>query len=453
MPFVPHTESDLNAMLEAINIKQLSDLYSEVPSDMPPADMSPCGPGLSEMAVTRLLQEREPDNKNLLCFIGAGAYEHHVPAAIWQTVTRGEFYTAYTPYQAEASQGSLEVIYRYQTMMTALMQMEVSNASLYDGATAVAEAALMAIRIHRGKKTKILYPANMHPAYKKVLHTILSRQKIPLQAIAFDEDGCMDQVELAKHLDQAAALVVSQPNMFGVIDEIDVLTNLAHQQGALVIAQVNPLAMATLKPPGCWGAHGADIACGEGQPFGVPLMSGGPYFGFMTTRRRFIRQLPGRIVAKTEDTQGRTGFTLTLQAREQHIRRGKATSNICTNQGLLVTAATMYLSLLGGKQLQALAQFCHQNTQLCIEKLTQLEALEQVFATPYFHECVLRLSSHRVSDWFEFARRKNLQPGFDLTSDFPELGQCFLVCVTETKTDEDIEYYYQQLKTFLETSP
>ena len=243
-------------------------------------------------------------------------------------------------------------------MMTRLLSMEVSNASLYDGGSALAEAALMAVRIKRSKVTRILYPDNLHPSYKKVLNSILPQQGITLQNVNITDDGTIDIKDLSEKLKDTAALIVSQPNFFGVLEDVDTITQLAHRHNVLVIGQVNPIACALITPPGEWGEEGADIACGEGQPLGVPLASGGPYFGFMATRKTFIRQMPGRIVGKTIDEHNRTGYTLTLQAREQHIRRAKATSNICTNQGLMVVAASVYMQLMGGKGMQQCASTC-----------------------------------------------------------------------------------------------
>jgi glycine dehydrogenase subunit 1 len=330
-----------------------------------------------------------------LNFAGAGAYEHHIPAAVWTIVSRGEFYSAYTPYQAEASQGTLQLIYEYQTMMTRLTGMDVSNASLYDGATALAEAVLMAERCMGRKGTRrVLVPKSVHPAYRTTLHTIVALQDIDV--VEFDvaregaEAGGVDPAWLAKQdFGSFTALVIPQPNFFGVLEHVDALTDWAHEKGALVIGVVNPVSLAVLKPPGEWGKTGADIVCGDGQPLGVPLSSGGPYFGILACKEEFVRQMPGRIVGRTVDLDGREGFTLTLQAREQHIRRAKATSNICTNQGLLVTAATITMAMLGPEGVRRVATNSMANTRTLREKLTAIPGVRALFARAGFHEVAL----------------------------------------------------------------
>lgn len=364
---------------------------------------------------------------------------------MWDIVTRGEFYTAYTPYQPEASQGTLEVIYEYQSMMTELMAMEVSNASLYDGASAMVEAVLMALRIKQDKKnktSKILVPKNLHPHYRDVLKSILKYHPIELVAWEYDATtGHVNSDQLRKiSEDEFSAVIVAQPNFFGCVEEVDSITNLCHEKNALVIAVVNPLAMAFLKPPGKWGEKGADIVCGEGQPLGVPMAGGGPYFGFLCCRKNDIRQLPGRIVGRTQDASGRNGFVLTLQAREQHIRRAKATSNICTNQGLLVTAATIYMRMLGGRGLHRVAKACHEKTNILKKLLSEIEGVSIEFESPTFHEFVIRL--HRpTADVIETLKDHQLQAGFVLNGFYPELENSLLICVTETKTQKDLEKY------------
>ncbi|MEM6405640.1 MAG: aminomethyl-transferring glycine dehydrogenase subunit GcvPA [Pseudomonadota bacterium] len=447
MPFIPHTAEDVRQMLSTIGVNTIDELFDEIPDSLSTADWSDLPDGLSEMAVTRLLQERAQQDGQPLCFIGAGAYDHHIPAAVWQITTRGEFYSAYTPYQAEASQGTLQLLYEYQSMMTALLAMDAANASLYDGASALAEAILMAVRANRKTKSKrILLPRTLHPAYRQVARTIVSNQQIELVEVPFDlATGRTDQTALAAFADQDfAALVIPQPNFFGVLEETDALTDWAHANQMLAIGVVNPLAMALLKPPGEWGTKGADIAVGEGQPLGVPLSSGGPYFGFMSTRKGLVRQMPGRIVGKTVDLAGNTGYSLTLQAREQHIRRSKATSNICTNQGLLVTAATIHMALLGGTGLSQVAASCHTHCQQLVDALTGLDGVDTLFPTPVFHEYVLRLPT-APGPMLEALAQQDILGGFDLSADYPELGHALLVCATEKHTADDINQYRQAL--------
>lgn len=449
MPFIPHTDEDVASMLEAIGAPTIDALFDEIPSHLRISELSEMPSALSSMTLFRLMQERSELDKVCLNFIGAGAYEHHIPAAVWDIASRGEFMTAYTPYQAEASQGTLQLLYEYQSMMADLMAMDVSNASLYDGATALAEAILMAIRIRgisaQGGKVNILLPKTVHPHYRQVVKTLVE----PLDVHLMEVDYCQESGKMLLENNMTfAALVIPQPNFLGVLEEVHALTDWAHEQGALVIGVVNPIAMGLLAPPGEWGKTGSDIACGEGQPLGVPMASGGPYFGFFCCKKEFIRQMPGRLIGRTRDTQGKMGFTLVLQAREQHIRRAKAKSNICTNQGLLVTAATIYMSLIGPQGLYNIAVKCHQNAVALKELLLPLEkknGIKVLFGHTYFHELVLRLPVSVRTVMAVFGR-VGIQPGFDLREAYPELGDCLLVCVTETKNKEDLEAFVSSLK-------
>lgn len=448
MPFIPHTEDDIREMLEVIGVDGIDDLFDEIPSELRCEALEKIPEGLSEMAVNRLMQARAREDGQPLCFIGAGAYDHHIPAAVWQLATRGEFYTAYTPYQAEASQGTLQLLYEFQSMMTALTGMDVSNTSLYDGASALAEAVLMAVRSNRKSRSKrVLVPRSLHPLYRKVTRAIVRNQKIELIEVPFDEkSGQTDLSALEQHAgEDYAALVIPQPNFFGVLEPVDQLTDWAHANNTLVIGVVNPIGLAVLNPPGLWGQDGADICCGEGQPLGSPLSSGGPYFGFLCSTQKLVRQMPGRIIGRTLDLDGKTGYTLTLQAREQHIRRSKATSNICTNQGLVVTAATIHMALLGAEGLERVAAACIANTQKLTEALTSLYGVETLFKGACFHEKVLRLPI-KTADALRLLAAHNLLGGYDLAQDYPELGNALLVCATELRTEEDIENYRSKLE-------
>jgi len=453
MPFIPHTEEDVRRMLEVIGVDQIDDLFDEIPADLRSQAMQYVPEGMSEMEVVALMHARAREDGQPLCFIGAGAYDHHIPAAVWEIATRGEFYSAYTPYQAEASQGTLQLLYEFQSMMTALMAMEVSNASLYDGASGLAEAVLMAVRANRKSKSRrILVPRTLHPAYRKTVKAIVSNQKIELVELPYD--AATGRTDLAALQDYAgedfAALVVPQPNFFGVLENSDAMTDFAHANGMLAVAVVNPLAMAVLKPPGEWGESGADIACGEGQPLGAPLSSGGPYFGFMCAKQAFVRQMPGRIIGKTVDLEGKVGYALTLQAREQHIRRSKATSNICTNQGLLVTAATIHMALLGGEGLARVAASCHANTTQLMESLLAIDGIEPAFTGPAFHEGVVRLAAP-AADILRSLAAHNVLGGYDLADDYPELGEAVLVCATELRTAAEMEEYASKLARIMAT--
>ncbi len=454
MPFIPHTREDLREMLDAIGIEHVEDLFSEIPAELRSQALTGVPSALSEMEMARLLSERAALDGEPLCFAGAGAYDHHIPAAVWQIVSRGEFYTAYTPYQAEASQGTLQVMYEYQSMMASLTALDVSNASLYDGASALAEAVLMAVRLyamrrHGTKGGRILMPRTVHPTYRRVVESIVGAQGITLEALDYDRvQGHIDPATLPTAPGEFVALVVPQPNFFGVLEDVHALTDWAHRHGGRVIALVNPIALALLTPPGAWGTEGADIACGEGQPLGIPLSSGGPYFGFMTCKRDLVRQLPGRIVGRTVDLQGESGFTLTLQAREQHIRRSKATSNICTNQGLMMTAATIHLSLLGSAGLEWVANTCHAQTKTLVERLTALPGVERLFKGNFFHEAALRLPLS-VADTVRRLAAEQVVAGYPLVRDYPELGEGLLVCATERRTLADIDTYVKHLQSLL----
>ncbi|MBL8248648.1 MAG: aminomethyl-transferring glycine dehydrogenase subunit GcvPA [Candidatus Competibacter sp.] len=447
MPFIPHTPDDVQAMLAAIGAPNLDALFDEIPPALRVGELPALPPALNEWQVTRLMAARAAQDPHLSCFLGAGAYEHHIPAAVWEIVGRGEFYSAYTPYQPEASQGTLQVLYEYQSMMAGLTALAVSNASLYDGGSALAEALLMAVRANRKSRSRrILIPRALHPLYRRTAHAIVHNQDIELVELPYDPGGGHTPEEaLAPYAGQDfAALVIPQPNFFGVLEEVDALTDWAHRQNALVIAVVNPTALAVLKPPGAWGATGADIACGDGQPLGSPLSSGGPYFGFLCCRQELVRQLPGRLVGRTVDLDGKPGFTLTLQAREQHIRRSKATSNICTNQGLMVTAATLYLSLLGPHGLEQVAAACHANTGALLERLTQVPGVSRAFNRPVFHEAVLRLP-RPAGEVLNRLLAQNILGGLDLSREYPELGNALLVCATETKDEGDLQRYAEAL--------
>ena len=450
MPFIPHTEEDTKEMLATIGVPAIDSLFDEIPKELLIKNLDGIPVALSEMEISRLMRGRAAEDSGPSCFIGAGAYEHHIPAVVWDIATRGEYYSAYTPYQAEASQGTLQTIYEYQSMIVSLTGLDASNASLYDGASALAEAALMAVRANRGPKSRrILLAAGVNGTYRKVAAAIAGSQGLKFDRLPLDSrTGTTDLTALESDAESAVAVVIQQPSFFGTLEDIDALTDLAHSRGALVIAVVNPTSLAILKSPGHWGQEGADIACGEGQPLGIPLSSGGPYFGFMACRQALIRQMPGRIVGRTTDLDGNPGFTLTLQAREQHIRRSKATSNICTNQGLMVTAATIYLSLLGQEGLARVALSSCARTGELVSMLSAIEGVERLFEGSHFHECALRLD-RPVGPVLDTLAARGILGGFDLSGTNPELGNALLVCATETKTSSDLEAYRDALRSIL----
>ena len=445
MPFIPHTEEDIQSMLASIGADAIDNLFDEIPPALKSGSLKRVPPGLSEMEISRLMLERAEVDGRYLNFIGAGAYEHHIPAAVWQITTRGEFYSSYTPYQAEASQGTLQLLYEYQTVMASLTGMDVSNASMYDGASALAEAALMAVRSHKSSR-HILMPTSIHPVYRSVVRAIVRNQGIDVVEIPYCRESGQILPETLDEFckEEFAALVIPQPNFFGILEQVDALTDWAHSRNGLAIGVVNPMAMAMLTPPGEWGSKGADIAVGEGQPLGIPLSSGGPYFGFMACKQALVRQMPGRIIGRTTDQNGEPGFVLTLQAREQHIRRSKATSNICTNQGLMVTAATIYMALTGPEGLRRIAAQSHANTLALLEKLETLKGVKRIFSGSLFHETIVSLPVP-AAGVLRMLEDRGILGGLNLEEYYPELGSAILLCATETKTSADLDKYAEHL--------
>jgi glycine dehydrogenase subunit 1 len=447
MPFIPHTPEDIAAMLATAGVGAIEDLFDEIPKNLRNVDLQRVPSALTEMDLSRLMSERAAQNSKLVCFAGAGAYEHFIPAAIWDIVGRGEFMTAYTPYQAEASQGTLQLLYEFQSMIAELTGMDVANASLYDGATALGEAILMAHRLcKRNNAHQVLLPRTVNPAYRKVAKTLTRYLNIEMVDVDYDpKTGIIDADRLNKNPENIFALVIPQPNFFGKCEEADKLTAWARQHDIKTIAVVNPTAMALLQPPGTWAGEGVDIVVGDGQPLGVPLSFGGPYFGFLSTRLEHVRQVPGRLIGATVDADGKRGYTLTLQAREQHIRRAKATSNICTNQGLLVSAATVYMSLMGATGLEKIAEQCWARAQELVKALTEVEGVIEVFDGPQFHETVIRVPVN-VQAVLKECAKEGILGGVALGAYYPELQDCILVAATEMRSHEEIMAYKTVLK-------
>lgn len=442
MSFIPHTDIDVQSMLDQLKIDSVDALFDEIPKHLRHESLANLANGINEMSMLRLMGERAKKDESGVCFLGAGCYDHHIPAAVWDIASRGEFLTAYTPYQAEASQGTLQLLYEFQSMLASLTGMDVANASVYDGATALAESILMALRINRkARSRRVLVAESIHPSYLETIKTIVPHQDVQIETLPLN-DGAVD----LGHLDceETVAAVVQQPNFYGQLESVDEITKRAHASNALVIGVVNPMTLALLNPPGEWGDTGADIVCGDGQPLGIPMASGGPSFGFLCTRMSSVRQLPGRIAGKTQDKSGNDGYVLTLQAREQHIRRAKATSNICTNQGLLVTAATIYMTLLGSDGLRQVAEHSVNNTHELVARLTRLPGISRRFNGPYFHECVLELGKSAPE-----IQANMLQQG--ILAGLPMGGwlkggeQAMLVCATEKRTSDEIDQYVKGL--------
>ncbi len=450
MPFVPHTAADVEAMLAEIDAPSVEALFDEIPANLATGELKQVPEGMSELAMLQMLQARAQQDDGYACFLGGGSYDHHIPAAVWDLTSRGEFMTAYTPYQAEASQGTLQLIYEYQSMMTALTGMDVSNASVYDGASGLAEAMLMAMRANKKNKSGEVWVAGtVHPHYAEASRNIVRNQGITLVEIAASQGG-VDMSALPE-TGEPVAVVIQQPNFFGCLEQVDALTDWAHGLGALVIAVVNPMTLAVLKPPGEWGSgDGVDIVCGDGQVLGVPMASGGPSFGFMCCREKLVRQMPGRIIGKTVDLEGRDGYTLTLQAREQHIRRGKATSNICTNQGLLVTAGTIHMALMGPQGLRDVALTSHNNAATLRDRLLLIPGVNPFNDLPFFNEFALRLDTE-VNAVAAAMRERGILAGLDV-NDFVEIeggGQVLLLAVTEKRTQKEMDAYVDAMTSIL----
>ncbi len=439
MPFIPHTDADVREMLDVIGVERIETLFDEIPEALRAGALTRVPEGRSEMAMLKLLASRARRDDTTHCFIGAGCYDHHIPAAVWDVAQRGEFLTAYTPYQAEASQGTLQLIYEFQSMMASLTGMDVSNASVYDGGSGLAEAVLMAIRANRKAASRtVLIAETVHPRYRRATADIVGNQNVEVATLPMTAKGVID-IEALQGVEKPAAIVVQEPNFFGLLEDVDAVADWASANGVLLIAVVNPTSLALLRPPSEWGGQGADIVVGDGQPLGIPMASGGPSFGFLCCRMALVRQMPGRIIGGTVDLDGKPGYALTLQAREQHIRRAKATSNICTNQGLLVTAGTIYMSLMGASGLKRVAGLCHANTGALAKALCSVPGVSVALDGAYFHERVIRLPVP-ARPVVERAAAKGVLLGLPLGEEFPALADCLLVCATEKYGPEDFAY-------------
>ena len=450
MPFIPHTSSEVESMLQSIGVKDIDELFDEIPDHVPIANFRAIEHSLTEMEMVHRLAERAKLDELGSCFLGAGSYDHHIPAAVWDLATRGEFLTAYTPYQAEASQGTLQLLYEFQTMMASLASLDVANASVYDGGSGLGEAILMAVRSNRSARNRrIVIGGAVNPFYVKTANTLVRSQGIELVQVPH-ENGVFDPNKCT--VDEPNVVVVQQPNFFGLLENVDAISNWAAERNALLIAVVNPLTLAVLKPPGEWGEIGADICSGDGQPLGVPMASGGPSFGFLSSKMKHVRQMPGRIVGRTVDANGDVGYTLTLQAREQHIRRAKATSNICTNQGLLVTAATIYLSIMGVTGLRYTASRCHENTKYLVAQLEATGRAQRAFHSPFFHECVLRCAGNVGNLTKSMINDHGILAGYPLGEIDESLEDCLLLCATEKRTRDEIDRFVELFNRILKES-
>ncbi len=440
--YFPHTPAELEAMLRVIGVDRIEDLFQDVPAAHRFPDLQ-LPSALTEMEALTELQGLAWANdtaQDLISFLGAGAYNHYIPAAVDSLLRRGEFYTAYTPYQPEISQGTLQAIYDYQSLITALTGMDVSNASHYDGATAVAEAVSMAYANFRGKRSKIVISPSLHPHYRQTIHTYNHGSE--LQIVGEDTDITAGTQTLFPLIDNQTALVIVQyPDFFGRVFDLGPLAEVTHNAGALLAVAVNPMALGLLKTP---GEFGADIVTGEGQPLGIPLSYGGPYLGIFATRKEYVRKMAGRLVGETVDSRGQRAYVLTLTAREQHIRREKATSNICTNQGLMALAATIYLSLLGKHGLRQVSELCYHKAHYAAQELSKLSGFGLWSQAPFFHEFVLQCPAP-VEEINEFLLDNGILGGYDLSEDYPDLENHMLVAVTEMNSREEIDVLVEAL--------
>ncbi len=436
--FIPHTDADRSAMLHAVGISKLEDLFVDVPKKYRFPDLN-LPEAQTEMEISAELQEMSLANetvRDLICFLGAGAYNHYTPAAVDAIIRRGEFLTAYTPYQPELSQGTLQAIFEYQSNVAALTGMEVCNASHYDGATAVAEAVNMAYANFRGRRNKIILSSAVHPQYRQTVRTYIEGSTINLDGDDPRSDLKASPDALITLIDTDTALVVVQyPDFFGRVYDYTKLAEAAHSMGALFAISINPIALGLLKDP---GAMKADIVTGEGQPLGIPLSFGGPYLGLFATRKEFVRKMAGRLVGETIDNRGQRAYVLTLTAREQHIRRDKATSNICTNQGLIALASTVYMSLLGKKGLRQVAELCYHKAHYAAERIAKLPGYSIWSPTTFFNEFVIRCpaSALEINDHL---LDHDILGGYDLSQDYPDLENHILFAVTEMNTRHQID--------------
>jgi glycine dehydrogenase subunit 1 len=438
MTYIPHSPKERDAMLETIGVKKLADLFEAVPAEHRFPNLN-LPPAITEMEAAAELGELAAANestRDLVSFLGAGMYNHYIPSVVDHILRRGEFYTAYTPSQPEISQGTLQGIFEYQSLMAALTGMDVSNASHYDGATAAAEAVNLAWAQFRGKRTRVVISPTVHPQYREVIRTYTKGMDLELAGDDGNADLDTGPETLMELVDDNTMLVIVQyPDFFGRIFDYTRLIDLAHENGALVCVVANPTALALFKTP---GEMGADVVVGEGQPLGIPMWFGGPSLGFFTTRKKYVHKMAGRLVGETVDNRGQRAYVLTLTAREQHIKRERATSNICTNQGLLALASAVYLSLVGKSGLRQVAELCYHKAHYAAEQLSQLPGMGLCFGEPYFHEFALCVGQP-VDEVNAHLLEHGIIGGYDLGQDYPALKDHMLIAVTDMNSKEEID--------------
>jgi len=442
MPYILHNEKIAKEMLDVCGVNSIDDLFSQLPDKVKIKNGLNIASGLSELELKKYLNHLASKNTTLdICnsFLGAGIYDHYIPSALNHLLSRTEFYTSYTPYQPECSQGVLQAIYEYQSFMCILTGMDVTNASLYDGATALAESVLMSARITR--KNKVIVSNSIHPEYRQTLNTYLSCLDMQIEEIAYKEDGVSDFEAILSKVDDATSCVAIQsPNFFGVIEDIEKLSSKLKEKGVLLVLVTNPMSLALLKTP---ADLGVDIVCGDGQVFGSPPSFGGPTFGFLACGNKNLRQLPGRVVGKTNDEDGKVAFCLTLQTREQHIRRDKATSNICSNESLNAIAAAIYLSLVGGEGLKKVAHSSHVLTNYLHSQLKKVKGVKIVFSKPFFNE--FAWSINNACQVLSKLESRNIFAGV-LVDKWYEVDNVIISACTEKKTKLDIDDFIKNLK-------
>jgi glycine dehydrogenase subunit 1 len=438
MSYILNTTADQKAMLDAIGVGSIDELFASIPPEVRFQGELQIPPALSEIELTShvgQLAERNVACGQKVCFLGGGSYDHFVPAVVDYVASRGEFYTSYTPYQPEASQGNLQAFFEYQTLITQLTGMDVSNASLYDGGSAATEGVLMAMHA-TGRSGRVVTAASVHPEYRQILQTYLANLDTKLVTVE-TPTGTLDPHNLANAVtDDTACVLVQHPNFFGCLEEMEALVKAAHERGALVVVAVDPISLGLLKRP---GDYGADIVVAEGQSLGTPMLYGGPYLGIMACREQFVRRMPGRIAGQTVDRRGKRCWVLTLQTREQHIRREKATSNICTNQGLFALRASVYLAAMGPQGMREVATACLRKSRYALEKLTTGGRLTAAFDRPTFKEFVVRDSGNSVDKLIAEGLDRGYFAGVPLGRWYPDMGDCLLVCVTEKRSREEID--------------
>lgn len=441
MPYLYNTAEDQQAMLDAIGVDSIEALFEMVPADFRLQGELDLPPAQGEMELEQHLTKLADKNTHsATSFLGGGCYDHFIPAVVDTVASRSEFYTSYTPYQAEVSQGNLQAMFEYQTLMTRLTGLEVSNSSLYDGGSAAAEGVLMALSVARGRNQVVL-PDSVHPEYCQTITTYLENLDVEIITLP-TPGGLVDPASLAEVVgDQTACVLLQQPNFFGGVEEADLVSQIVHDAGTLLIAAFDPISLGLLKRPGDWAAGGADIAVAEGQSLGSPMAYGGPFLGIIVCREKLVRRMPGRIVGKTDDRRENACYTLTLQTREQHIRRDKATSNVCSNQGLFALRATVYLALLGPQGLKETANLCLQKSRYLADRLCEQSRFSLAFAGPTFKEFVIRDADNAVRPLLDDLAKQGILAGVPLGDWYPDLEDCFLVAVTEKRTKEELDAY------------